>query len=255
MAFDKKLLALILLTVIVVFGMILEPSRGSPSVTRYLISAVGQFLIILVAAFIGFNMVKSFTFKSVIGKSIAFISLGMLSWGIGSLVWLYYNIMLQTEVPYPSLADVGFLGTIPLATCGLFLLLKNIKIKFDAKIIFKVIAIPIVVFLFTYWLFIHSKLGENVSTLEKILNVTYPMGDVVFLSFTIVILSLTKGAKLFRSISMICAGFIIQTIADFSFSWTTATGTYYSGNWVDVLFALAFFTLGIGMYCIKELRE
>jgi hypothetical protein len=254
MTFDKKLLVLILITVISVLGMIFEPSKSSPSLTRYIFSGIGQFLIILVAAIIGFDRIKSFTFKSAIGKSLLLISFGLLSWGLGALIWFYYNIASQTEVPYPSLADIGFLGTIPLAAFGLFWLLKNIKIEFDKKTIFKLAIIPIIVFLFTYWLFIHTKLAEDVPTLEKILNVTYPMGDVVFLSFTFVILSLVKGGKLFKSIGIICVGFIVQAAADFSFSWTTAVGTYYTGSFPDILFALAFFALGLGMYYTKEMK-
>jgi len=255
MIFDKKLLALILISVIVLLGMIFIPFKEEFSLARYFITSFGQFFVIFLAVIIGYEKIKSFTFKSAIGKSIIFISLGLLSWGIGALIWFYYNAILKTEVPYPSLADIGFLGTIPLAAYGLFLLLKNIKIEFDIKTILKLVLIPIIVFIFTYWLFINTKLAEDVSALEKILNVTYPMGDVVFLSFTFVILTLIKGGKLFKPFGIICLGFIIEAIADFSFSWTTAIETYYSGNWVDMLFVLAFFTLGLGIYYTKELQE
>lgn len=254
MILDKKLLLLILITVFFLFGLILEPYRGSPSINRYIISSLGQFLIILAAVIIGFDRVKSFSFKSVLGKSLSFISLGMLSWGLGALVWLYYNIIVQTEIPYPSLADIGYLGTIPLATYGLFLLLKNIKFESNIKTTLKVIILPIIVFFFVYWLFINSKLAENVEFLPKILNITYPVGDVVFLSFTLIILTLLKGGKLFKPIVIICIGFIIESIADFSFSWTTSAGTYYTGNFVDILFGLAFFTIGLGLYYTKEMK-
>lgn len=251
MTLDKKLLVLILITIIIVSGVFLD----LPSLYRYIITILGQFSIILVSVLIGFERIKSFTFKSTMGKSLVGISLGMLSWGFGNLAWFYYNAVMQIEVPYPSLADVGYIGMIPFASFGLFLLLKNIKIGFDVKTILKIIIFPILAFLLTYWLFIQSELAEDVSTLEKILNVTYPMSDVVFLSFTLVILSLIKGGKLFKSIGIICLGFIIEAIADFSFSWTTAIGTYYTGSWVDIVFALAFFTLGIGMYYTKQLTE
>ncbi|MCJ7816732.1 MAG: hypothetical protein MUP55_02640 [Candidatus Aenigmarchaeota archaeon] len=252
---DKKLLALVLTTAAVVIGLILEPSGGSPSIARYIISDVGEFLVILVAALIGFERAKSFSFRSGLGKALFFISLGLLAWGAGILSYSYYNIIMQIEVPYPSLADIGFLGIIPLAAYGLFWLLKSIKITFDKKTILKVTALPLVSFLFTYWLFIQTKLAEDVSLIEKILNVAYPMGDVVFLSLTFVILSLIRGGNLFKPIAIICAGFIIEAIADFSFSWTTATGTYYTGSFPDVLFALAFFTIGLGMYYTKQMAE
>jgi hypothetical protein len=255
MKLGKKFLLLVLITVFVVGGLVLEPSKGSPSILRYVLSACGQFLIIFVSAWIGINIAKSFTLKSVLGKSILLISLGMLSWGIGALIWLYYNLASQTEVPYPSLADIGFLLMIPLSAYGLFLLLRNIKITIDAISMLKIVILPLLVFILTYRIFILGKLAENVSTLQKIFNILYPLGDAIFLSLTIVILSLIRGGKLFKPIGIICFGFIIEAIADFSFSWTTSIGTYYSGNWVDILFAFGFCAIGAGIYYTNEIER
>ena len=164
--------------------------------------------------------------------------------------------MSGTEVPYPSLADVGYIGLIPFANYGLFLLLKSVKVRLDAKTIVKVLIPPVLLFVAIFPLFIYGKLAEDVELLTKTLNVVYPLGDVIFLSLALVILSLTYGSVLFRSLGIISLGFIIQAMADFSFSYTTSTGAYYTGCWVDILFALAFFTVGFGMYYMsKSLKE
>src|SRR5690349_17534933 len=46
--------------------------------------------------------------KSALGKSIFSISLGLIFWGIGMVIWNYYLFAGIEEVPYPSWADVSF---------------------------------------------------------------------------------------------------------------------------------------------------
>ncbi len=250
----KKLLLLIALTITTVVGMLLQTS-DSPSLIRYLFAGTGLIFIPIISAWIGIDGARAFTFKSVFGKSLLFISLGVLAWGLGDVAFFYYNIS-GTEVPYPSLADVGYIALIPLVSYGVFLLLKGVKMKLDAKTIFKILISPILVLLVIFPFFIYGKLAEDVDLLTKTLNVLYPVGDVLFLSFALIIITLTYGSVLFKSLRIISLGFIIEAMADFSFSYATAAGIYYTSSWDDVLFALAFFTIGFGMYYMsKSLKE
>ena len=41
------------------------------------------------------------------------------SWAVGQATWVWYEHLAQRELPFPSLADVGFLGAIPLAVAAL----------------------------------------------------------------------------------------------------------------------------------------
>ncbi len=42
-------------------------------------------------------------------------------WSAGEAVWSYYEVGLGHQVPFPSLADAGFLGAVPLAVAGVLL--------------------------------------------------------------------------------------------------------------------------------------
>ncbi|MDQ4008445.1 MAG: diguanylate cyclase, partial [Actinomycetota bacterium] len=44
---------------------------------------------------------------------------GVVCWAAGQLVWTWYESVLGQEVPFPSLADVGYLGLPPLAVGAL----------------------------------------------------------------------------------------------------------------------------------------
>src|SRR6185436_7659400 len=51
-----------------------------------------------------------------------FLGLGTLSWGCGMLAWSWYELVLQVETPFPSLADLGYLLMFPFMFAGLITL-------------------------------------------------------------------------------------------------------------------------------------
>ena len=62
--------------------------------------------------------------KSDVGRGIFLLSSGTVSLGIGGFFWSFYNFVLKLEVPYPSLADLGFFGAIPLWIMGIIFLME-----------------------------------------------------------------------------------------------------------------------------------
>ena len=47
------------------------------------------------------------------------LGVSALSWGSGQAAWTWYESVLGREVPFPSLADVGYLAAVPLAAAAL----------------------------------------------------------------------------------------------------------------------------------------
>lgn len=250
---DKKLAFLAFLTVMTISGILITPYENF--MQRYMLAGFGLGFLALVAAWIGIDTARFFTFKSSFGKATLLISFGVLSWGLGNIAFFVYNAFLNVEVPYPSLADVGYLGMIPLANYGLFILLKSIRFRLDAKTFAKIIIPPIAVLTLLFPVFIYGKLAEEAPLMTKFLNVVYPLGDVLFLSLAFVILTLSYGSTLFKSLSILSLGFIVEALADFAFSYTTAAGLYYTGYWTDTLFCLAFFIIGVGLHYFKSSHD
>jgi hypothetical protein len=48
-----------------------------------------------------------------------FLGAGLLSWSVGQAAWTWYESVLGREVPFPSVADIGYLGLPPLAAAAL----------------------------------------------------------------------------------------------------------------------------------------
>src|SRR3989338_5801855 len=71
--------------------------------------------------------------KSYVGRGLIFLSLGLLGEWFGQTVWTYYNVIEKIEVPYPSIADIGYLSIIPLYALGVLSFAKATGARFKLK--------------------------------------------------------------------------------------------------------------------------
>lgn len=203
------------------------------------------------------NYRKWGSFGSYVGRAILFISLGLLTWGLGQLIFSYYNLFLDVEVPYPSLADASFILSWPLWGIGIFYLSKATGAKFglrstSGKLGF--FAIPLLVIAASYYfLVVVARGGVLVGSegfAKLFFDFAYPIGSVVLLTAVALMYSLSfkyLGGKFKPAIYLILIGFVINYFADFSFSYTTTVETFFSGNWVDMTFATAMLMLSLGV--------
>jgi hypothetical protein len=215
-------------------------------------------MIPLVWGFLGIYISKFWgRFQSVMGKSVFFLSLGLVSWSIGNLIFAYYNIILNVEVPYPSIADYVFVLSFPLWVIGMVHLSKASgmlfslrRLKGRALLFFIPVAIA---FLSYYLLFVVARGGEidvNGGLEKLIFDIAFPVGDVLVLSFCLLLYGLSSaylGGRYKLSIVMTLLGFVFAYITDFSYSYTTTTGAFFVGNWVDLLYTCTFFLLALGV--------
>ena len=88
----------------------------------------------LLGGIFGINTARHWSgLKSMVGRGIFFISLGLLAWALGQIIWVIYNFTTTTEVPYPSFADVGYLLAIPFWATGVFYLSKATGAKYALR--------------------------------------------------------------------------------------------------------------------------
>lgn len=196
--------------------------------------------------------------KTTIGKAVLCMGLGIFFWGCGAMIWSYYNFILDVPAPYPSLADLGFapsiflygLGVIYLADAtGATLGLKNIYAK-----IFAVIAPLIILSLSYYVLVTIARGGVLLSATENpvkiIFDIAYPLGDFLGLTIAVLISGLSfkyMSGRYTVEILSILAGLAVMFVADFIFSYTTTTGTFYNGNVGDLILTIGTFLLSFGV--------
>jgi len=213
----------------------------------------------IVGSIFGFlNARKWGNFKSAMGQAVWLISIGLLTWGIGTLIFAYYNIVLQVEVPYPSVADSAYILSWPLWIIGMIRLSKATGAKYGLRLSggkITLLAVPTFVAIISYYLLVTvAREGVIVFTDVKkyklFFDLAYPLGDVVILMVAILICGLSfkyLGGIYKKAIYMILTSFILMYFADFAFSYTTTIETFYTANWVDLLFTITFFVLSLGI--------
>lgn len=261
--FYQKILVWYLLFLIV-YWVILFQSGEKTSFYNLLYSFLFS-LIPLIGGLIGLAKSKIWgMLKSAVGKAIFFISLGIFLWGSGSMVWSYYNFFLGEPAPYPSLADLGFAPSIFFYGLGAIYLSKATGAKYGLRNNFAKVFValaPIVLLALSYYVLVVIARGgvlvpPDETPLKIVLDIAYPLGDFLALTIAVIISGLSfkyLGGRYLYDIISILIGLAVMTVADAVFSYTTTVGTFYNGQFGDLLltFGLFLLTFGILGFCSK----
>jgi len=230
---------------------------------NFLYGAVEGALPVLAAIFGFVNVKKWGGHTSAMGRAVLYLSFGLLTWGVGTLIFAYYNIFLDVEVPYPSLADASYILSWFLWAISMINLSKATGVKFGLRKILgrmMLFIIPIIISIFSYYvLIVVARGGALISDIEggwvkTFFDLAYPIGDIVILTIALLVYGLSfnyLGGFFKWPIIIILAGFVFNYIGDFSFVYSVTKETFYVGNWVDLVYTLAFFMLGLGA-CLMD---
>jgi diguanylate cyclase len=196
-------------------------------------------------------------FKSTMGKAIINLSLSLIFWGIGEIMWAYYNFFLGSNIPYPSWDDVAYVLTYPFLAVGLIYLGRATGVKFGLRnVLGKVYLIlaPIAILIFSWYILVQLGRGGSITSgggpLTVFFDIAYPVGDVIILVMVIIIYGLSfrfLGGMFKWPILITLIGVLLEYIADFGFSYTTTINTYYNGNWVDLVYLTSLLLMSFGV--------
>lgn len=93
--------------------------RGIQETTENYLFSLIYSILPLGGGIIGFINARHWgSFASSTGRAVLFISGGIFAWGIGNLIFGYYNLILGVPIPYPSFADAAFFLLYPLSAIG-----------------------------------------------------------------------------------------------------------------------------------------
>lgn len=191
--------------------------------------------------------------RSIMGKAILLLSLGLLSEEFGQIVFSYYNLFSNVPVPYPSLADVGFFGNIPFYIGGAFFLAHASGVQFSLQKIsgkIQVVVLPILMLIIAYVLFLRNYDFAAGTSLKIFLDFGYPFGQALYVSMALLIYSLSKkilGGIMRDKIFLILVAFILQFLSDYNFLYQASNGTWLNGGYGDYLYLVSYFFMAIGI--------
>jgi diguanylate cyclase len=156
------------------------------------------------------------------------------SWAVGQATWVWYEHLARRELPFPSLADVGYLTAIPLAAAAMLAFpgrAERAALQARSLLDGAVIATSL---LYTSWALVLGPVfrAGHASVLEQAIALAYPLGDVVLVTVVFVVVARIRvgGAPVLP----LGAGLVGLAVADTGFAYLTQEGTYRTGVPTDV---------------------
>ena len=167
------------------------------------------------------------------------ISLGCLSYLVGGVIWFYYEVVLGIA-PFPSLADLGYLGFYPPILAGIGYLLRPIEGRAERLLFWLDLSVVAIGAGALVWYFLLWPIaqGEHDSLLALLLAQAYPLSDTVLLVGVAALMLKHRQDRSIAPLAWLVAGLIAFFIADLRYAYDNAMGNYTSGGMTDLFYHL-----------------
>lgn len=197
-------------------------------------------------------------FKSTMGRGIIFFGLGLVLQGFGQTTFSIYTTILHVDIPYPSIADIGYFGSIFFYIAGMVSMakvagasarLKNIGGKLLALIL------PALMLVFSYAMFLQGYQFDWSAPLKVFLDFGYPFGEAMYVSIAVLALVFSRnmlGGIMRGPLLFLMSALVVQYVADFNFLFQAANQTWINGGYGDFLYLLSYFLMGLSLARIER---
>ncbi len=177
----------------------------------------------------------------------ALMAAGTGSWAAGQATWTVYELLLGREVPFPSLADVGFLLFPLFAAVGLVSwstttgrAVPSARDLLDGS----VIAVSLVALSWVTTIEVIQRAGGS-DPLALVLSYAYPAGDVVLTTLALFTVARSTGVQR-AGLLVVVAGLCSLGVADSAYVYLTTSGDYATGDLVGAGWVLGFLWISVG---------
>lgn len=191
--------------------------------------------------------------KSLLGRSITILALGLLLQEFGQLGYAYYAVVLGTDIPYPSFGDLGYFGSVLFYIYGAILLLKvnGSSISFrtlTSKLV--ALLLPLALLVGSYLFFLQGYEFDWTNPLAVLLDFGAPLGQATYLAIALLALLLSRkmmGGLMLPRILLLLGALFIQYAADFNFLYLNSHEIYETAGYGDYLYLLAYLFMGLAL--------
>lgn len=194
--------------------------------------------------------------RSLIGRSLLFFSIGLLLQEFGQITYSYYYYVLHNSAPYPSIADVGYFGSVLVYIYAAWQLAKASGIKYALKERSRkmlAVILPLIVLVVSYLFFLKGyqfDFSSAKASLTVFLDFGYPLGQAIYIAIALVTYLLSNkmlGGLMRKKILLVLAALCFQYAADFSFLHANQKGTFFAAGANDYVYLLAYFVMAVAL--------
>jgi len=195
--------------------------------------------------------------KSFIGRSIIAFSIGLLFQCFGQSAFGYYQHLLQVQVPYPSIADVGFFGSIIFYIYGALMLAKVSRIELSWKFIgskIHLILFPLIMLSLSYIILLQGYQFDWSHPIKIFLDFGYPLVEAVSISIILLAFSLSQqklGGALKTPIIFFIMALVSIYLSDFVFLYLVNNGSWYVGGINDLMYLVSYILMAFSLILLS----
>lgn len=186
--------------------------------------------------------------KSLIGCAIMLIALGLLAQEFGQIVYTYLGIT-TGDIPYPSIGDIGYFGSVLLYIAGVAVLAKATGFHINIRSLsnkLQAVVIPVALLLVSYTAFLRGYEFDWANPLVVLLDFGYPLGQAVYISIAILVFLLSRkllGGIMRPVVLFLLGALCVQYFADYTFLYKNANETWEVAGMNDYMYLVAYFVM------------
>ena len=197
-------------------------------------------------------------FKSTMGRGIIFFGLGLVLQGFGQTTFSIYTTILHIDIPYPSIADIGYFGSVFFYIAGILSMAKvagaSVRLKsLGGKI--AALLLPAAMLLISYTFFLQGYEFDWSAPLRTFLDFGYPLGEAIYVSIAVLALIFSRnmlGGIMRIPMLLLMTALTVQYVAEFNFLFQAANETWINGGYGDFLYLLSYFLMGFSLVRIER---
>src|SRR6267143_5609262 len=185
----------------------------------------------------------------------ALIGASALSLGLGQAIWTYYEQVIGRQVPFPSLADLGYLGAVPLAVAGvLFFPSAPARATSLLRTILDALLVAGSLFIISWATVLGTvyRAGSD-SLMAQLIGLAYPAGDIVIGSIVLILASRAPRGNRWPFM-LLTGGLIANLLSDSAFAYLTTTNAYGSGNLTDAGWMAGYLLIAVAAFRAASMR-
>lgn len=221
-------------------------------------------LIAWVGVGLSFRLWRSFEPGEVLRTIWASLTLGLLLWTLGEGIWSVDQLIFGEQLPYPSAADgVWLAGYIPMCI-GLYLRNRSLQIMPALKWRLALFGMFLALTTLAVALVIQPIVASGGGGVQHLVNLLYPIGDLVIAFGSLLIMLALVGGALSEAWGLVAAGYFLASVSDLLFAFADWRGIYQVGidtgvNFisylVDLLYAMSYIVVTLGLYLLARLQK
>ena len=171
-----------------------------------------------------------------------------LAWAVGECIWSYFEVIRGEQVPFPSLADAGYLSAVPLAIAAIAVFpgrhrsASRLAFLLDGSIM----AGALLVVSWATVLGAVYRAGSD-SALKAVLSLAYPVSDIVIAVMALLLVS-RMARPLRLPLLLVVAGLFANLLSDSAFAYLTTMNTYGPAQPIDAGWVAGYLLIALGAF-------